>query len=91
MFITVESDNNSSNIKKAAQIIGNIDHLSCAAHTLQLTVSKGLNIIKVLNLRAKQLIDFFHISPKQSERLNAAQKKLNYTSISSVIGDVLTQ
>jgi len=90
IIIALTTDNG-SNIKKAAQIMGNIDRLPCAAHTLQLTVSKGLNIIKVLILRAKRLIDFFHISPKQSERLNAAQKELNYASVSSVIGDVSTR
>ena len=49
-IIIVLTTDNGSNIKKAAQIMGNIDRLPCAAHTLQLTVSKGLNIIKVLIL-----------------------------------------
>ena len=40
-IIALTTDN-SSNIKKAAQIIVTIDRLLCAAHTLQLAVSKGL-------------------------------------------------
>lgn len=89
-IISLTTDNG-SNIKKAAKIMNTVDRLPCAAHTLQLTVGKGLNVIKVLILRVKRLIDFFNISPKQAERLNAAQKELNYTNISSVIGDVSTR
>lgn len=82
---------NGSNIKKAARLMENVDRLPCAAHTLQLTVGKGLDIVKVLVLRAKRLIDFFHVSPKQSERLIAAQQELGYKKIVSVIGDVSTR
>jgi len=49
-----------------------VDRLPYAAHTLQLIVSKRLDVIKVLVLCVKRLIDFFHISPKQTERLIAA-------------------
>ena len=82
---------NGSNIKKAARLLNTIDHLPCAAHTLQLTVGQGLNIIKVFVLRVKRLIDFFHVSPKQSERLNAAQQEIGYKKNLSVIGDVSTR
>jgi len=39
---------------------------------LQLIVGKGLACVKLLVLRAKQLIDFF-MRPKQSERLENIQ------------------
>ena len=69
---------NGANIKKAIKdmstISPNIKWQSCAAHTLQLTIGKGLDPIKLLVLRAKRLIDFF-LRPKQSERLENIQKK----------------
>lgn len=69
---------NGSNMKKAIKemnkITSNIQWQSCAAHTLQLVVGKGLNSVKLLVLRAKRLIDFF-LRPKQSQRLNDIQKK----------------
>ncbi len=55
---------NASNIKKAVRLMKTVDHLPYTAHTLQLTVSKGLDVIKVLVLCVKWLIDFFHVSPK---------------------------
>ncbi|GET01380.1 zinc finger BED domain-containing protein 1-like [Rhizophagus clarus] len=60
-------------------------------HTLQLTIGKGLNLVKTLILRAKRLIDFFNFSPKQRERLQTAQEFLGYTQIKHVIGDVSTR
>ena len=89
-IIALTTDNG-SNIKKASRLINTIDRLPCAAHTLQLTVGKGLNIIKVLVLRVKRLIDFFHVSPKQTERLMAAQHELGYKKVVSVVGDVSTR
>ena len=68
-----------------------VDHLPYTAHTLQLTVSKGLDVIKVLVLRIKWLIDFFHVSPKQTERLIAAQQELGYVKVFSIIGNVSTR
>ncbi|GBB91767.1 hypothetical protein RclHR1_19140001 [Rhizophagus clarus] len=69
---------NGANIKKAIKDIGtiskNIKWQSCAAHTLQLIVGKELNLVKLLVLKAKRLIDFF-LRPKQSERLEEIQKK----------------
>ena len=74
--LTLTTDNG-SNIKKAGRLMATtIFHLPCAAHTLQLTVGKGLNLVKELVLRAKRLIDFFNISPKQRERLQTAQEFL---------------
>jgi hypothetical protein len=68
---------NGANMKKAVKIMNsntsNIKWQSCAAHTLQLVIGKGLNPIKLLVLRTKRLIDFF-LRPKQSERLENIQK-----------------
>jgi len=44
-----------------------IFRLPYAAHTLQLSVGKGLNLVKNLVFRTKRLIDFFNISLKQRE------------------------
>ena len=70
--------NNGANMKKAIKDMNsaasNIKWQPCAAHTLQLVVGKGLNLVKILVLRAKRLIDFF-LRPKQSERLENIQKK----------------
>ena len=55
-------------------IAKNIQWQPCMAHTLQLVVGKGVNLVKLLVLRAKRLIDFF-LRPKQSERLEDIQKK----------------
>jgi len=69
---------NGANMKKAIKDMNsaasNIKWQPCAAHTLQLVVGKGLNLVKILVLRAKRLIDFF-LRPKQSERLENIQKK----------------
>ena len=89
--LTLTTDNG-SNIKKAGRLMADsILHLPCAAHTLQLTVGKGLNLVKELVLRAKRLVDFFNVSPKQRERLQTAQEFLGYSSIKHVIGDVSTR
>jgi hypothetical protein len=69
---------NGANIKKAvknmALVSSNIRWQPCTAHTLQLVVGKGLNLVKLLVLRTKRLIDFF-LRPKQSERLEEIQKR----------------
>lgn len=65
---------NANNMKKCVQDIEGVNQLGCAAHTLQLIVGKGMKPAEILVARAKQLIDFF-MRPKQSERLEDAQKK----------------
>ena len=59
-MITTDND---SNMKKAVKDMGlissNIRWQPCTVHTLQLVVGKGLNLVKLLVLRAKRLIDFF--------------------------------
>ena len=70
---SITSDN-ANNMKKCVQDMEGVNQLGCAAHTLQLIVGKGMKPAEVLVARAKQLIDFF-MRPKQSERLEDAQKK----------------
>ena len=73
-MITTE---NGANMKKAIKnmniVSKNIKWQPCTAHTLQLVIGKGLNVVKLLVLRTKRLIDFF-LRPKQSERLEEIQK-----------------
>ncbi|CAG8608867.1 37522_t:CDS:2, partial [Gigaspora margarita] len=67
---------NGTNVKKAIGLMNNITQLSCSAHTLQLSVLKGLKPAMQLIKRAKNLILFFSKSPKQSDRLKRNLKEL---------------
>ena len=60
-------------MKKCVQDMEGVNRLGCTAHTLQLVIGKGMKPAEILIARAKQLIDFF-MRPKQSERLEEAQK-----------------
>lgn len=61
---------------KAYKLLNPIHRLSCIAYTLQLVIGKGLLLpAQALIARVKWLINFF-MSPKQSERLEAAQYAL---------------
>src|SRR6266508_3520386 len=52
-----------------------VDNITCSAHTLKLSVIKGLEKAKSFTKRFKKLIEFFN-SPKQNERLEEAQREL---------------
>jgi hypothetical protein len=71
-IFTITTDN-ASNMKKCVRDM-EINQLGCSAHTLQLVIGKGMKPAEVLIARVKQLIDFF-MRPKQSERLEDAQKR----------------
>ncbi|CAG8622584.1 10339_t:CDS:2 [Ambispora gerdemannii] len=88
--IAITTDNASSMVK-ALRLIPGIKRIPCTAHTLQLTVGKGLASVQLLILRAKRLLDFFNHSPKQMEKLHQAQKDLNFEKINSTICDVSTR
>ena len=68
---------NAANIKKAIFLINNnkIIGIGCAAHTLHLSVIKGLDVIKQFTKRVNNLILFFALSPKQSERLKKSTER----------------
>jgi hypothetical protein len=72
--VYVITTDNANNMKKCVQDMVGVDQLGCAAHTIQLIVGKGMKPAEILVARVKQLIDFF-MRPKQSERLEDAQKK----------------
>lgn len=82
-IVAITTDNGSnivSSIKKLKQTL-ELDRVSCAAHTLQLTVKKALNAnddIKILILRVKKLISFFS-SPKQLQALEKEEKAIGLT------------
>ena len=71
-IFTITTDN-ASNMKKCVRDM-EINQLGCSAHTLQFVIGKGMKPAEVLIARVKQLIDFF-MRPKQSERLEDAQKR----------------
>ncbi|RGB34085.1 hypothetical protein C1646_668799 [Rhizophagus diaphanus] len=63
-------------MKKCVQDMEGVEQLGCTAHILQLIIGKGIKPAEILIVRAKQLIDFF-MRPKQSERLENAQKNFS--------------
>ena len=46
-----------------------IKRLSCTAHTLQLAISKGLDVVEGLVSHTKQLINFFPLKNKLNDWL----------------------
>lgn len=64
---------NGSNMRKAFELLENIERLPCTAHTIQLTINQALNTIKPFVNRFNKLVKFFTSSPKQTERLDTAQ------------------
>ncbi|CAB4476570.1 unnamed protein product [Rhizophagus irregularis] len=52
-----------------------VEHLPCAAHTLQLSINRAFQKTNIYIKRIKRLVHFFTSSPKQSERLDNAQKE----------------
>ncbi|CAG8609962.1 3585_t:CDS:2 [Gigaspora margarita] len=93
LFNIVEYDSNNYQqwveYKKGHPIV-ELNRISCTAHVLQLSVRKGLNVIRHLVLRVKRLIDFFNNSLKQAEYLLTAQKDLKFKKHLSTIGDIST-
>ena len=79
--VHIITTDNRANMKKAIKnmslIVMNIKWQPCTTYTLQLVVGKGLNVVKLLVLRSKRLIDFF-LRPKQSERLEQIQKSSQF-------------
>ena len=81
---------NGANVKKAISLM-NIENIGCAAHTLHLSVTKGLAPLKQLIKRVNNLIHFFALSPKQMGRLKNAQEERGYPKILEIIQDVRTR
>ncbi len=87
--ITITTDNG-ANIVSAIHELKPIKRLSCAAHTLQLAIGKGLKLVETLTTHAKQLINFFS-TQKQIERLIKVQKDSGYEELLHLIQDVSTR
>ncbi len=64
---------NAANIKKVIFLLNqNIISIGCAAHTLHLSITKSLELIKQFIKRVNNLILFFSFSPKQNNHLKKA-------------------
>ncbi|CAB4404794.1 unnamed protein product [Rhizophagus irregularis] len=86
--ISITTDNG-ANMVAAIRNLAPIKRLSCAAHTLQLAINKGLKVVEDLVLRVKQLINFFS-TQKQIERLIKVQKDIGYEETYHLIQDIST-
>jgi len=73
--VNIAITDNGSNMVKAIREWDGVDRVPCSAHTLQLCVKRGLEKVQYYTKRFKKLSQFFN-SPKQNERLEAAQREL---------------
>jgi hypothetical protein len=89
--VFVATTDNGRNIKKAINLIPNISHVSCAAHTLHLSVTKSLKSIPKFVKRVNNLILFFSKSPKQSSLLRKAQNQIGMDKTYEILSDVHTR
>jgi hypothetical protein len=89
-YVASITTDNGANMVAAIRDLTPIKRLSCAAHTLQLAISKGLKVIEDLVLRVKQLINFFS-TQKQIERLIKVQKDIGYDEPLHLIQDISTK
>jgi hypothetical protein len=58
---------NGANVKKACNNLGIGERVPCAAHTLQLSIEKGLNTIRTLINKCKNLITFLATDKKKQQ------------------------
>jgi hypothetical protein len=63
---------NASNMKKAYNDMGIGERIPCATHMLQLSIGRGLDIIKTLINKCKHLINFL-ASDKKKQQLRESQ------------------
>lgn len=90
-FITITCDNG-SNMVGAIDVMSNATRIPCVAHTLQLAVGKCLKPCLKLIARVNALIHFFSGSPKQTQRLEKAQKGIGKAQkVLKVKTDVVTR
>ena len=68
---------NASNMVNAFRLLV-IDHFPCVAHTLQLSIGKGLNVTRVQRVlsRCKKLVTHFRKSTKEMYKLRERQEML---------------
>ncbi|GES93414.1 zinc finger BED domain-containing protein 1-like [Rhizophagus clarus] len=89
LVVSITTDNG-ANVVAAIRDLTPIKRLSCAAHTLQLAISKGLKVVENLVSRTKQLINFFS-TQKQIEQLIKVQKEIGYEEPLHLIQDISTR
>lgn len=87
--VSITTDNG-SNVVAAIRDLTSIKRLSCAAHTLQLAIGRGLKVVEGLVSHVKQLINFFS-TQKQIERLIKVQKDIGYEEQLHLIQDISTR
>jgi len=63
---------NGSNVKKACNNMSIGERIPCAAHTLQLSIGKGLDKIKILIGKCKHLVSFL-LADKKKQQLKESQ------------------
>lgn len=73
--VIIAVTDNGSNMVKAIKEWDGVGRVACSAHTLQLCVLKGLQKIKSYLKKYAKLNQFFD-SPKQTERLEDAQREI---------------
>ena len=68
---------NASNITNAIELLG-VEHFPCIAHTLQLSIKRGLEVPKVQHIlgRCKKLVEHFKKSTKETYQLHEKQEML---------------
>ena len=68
---------NAGNIKNAIRLLG-IEHFPCVAHTLQLSIKRGLEVVKVRQVlgRCRKLVEHFQKSLNETYHLREKQEML---------------
>ena len=68
---------NGGNIVNAVGLLG-IEHFPCMAHTLQLSIKRGLNVVRVQRVlsRCRKLVEHFKKSTKETYKLREKQDML---------------
>ncbi len=70
--VTCVITDNGSNMVCAINLWDDVEHLSCAAHTLQLSINHAFQKSSIYIKRIKRLVCFFTTSSKQSKCLDDA-------------------
>lgn len=72
---TVVTDN-ASNVKNAVKFTG-LNHVGCAAHTLNLSVNKALDVelVKEITGKCRRLVSQFKMSALKTDELFKAEEK----------------
>lgn len=67
---------NAANVVAAVKLT-NWVHLPCFAHTLNLIVQQGIQIINDIRVKVKTIVEFFHRSTQANTKLLTAQTRIN--------------